>query len=210
MDPRIIEPFDDGWRFHPGDVPGAEQRAHPDADWRAVDLPHDWSIEGPFLQSHPSAGNGGYAPCGIGWYRKTFSLPDRPKPGKVFLEFDGVYMDCTVWVNQVLVGRHFYGYTGFSLDVTEVISHGSGPIVVAVRVDNSAQPGSRWYSGSGIYRHTRLVCTDGLHFANQGISTSSVFQSGVDARLNVRHNGGHLSGQRAALRGILLGDLVPA
>ncbi|MGA2977623.1 MAG: glycoside hydrolase family 2 TIM barrel-domain containing protein [Spirochaetia bacterium] len=208
MDPRIIECFDFDWRFHPGDIPGAEERAYPDSDWQQVDLPHDWSIEGPFLKTQPSGGAGGYAPCGIGWYRKTFTLPDQPQPGKVFLEFDGVYMNSTVWVNGVPVGRHSYGYTSFSLDVTDAVAHGSGANVVAVRVDNSAQPGSRWYSGSGIYRHTRLVCTDSLHFDYQGISATSVFPSGEDARLDVR---AHIRNERAhrvtaALRIMLVDD----
>ncbi len=186
MDPRSIQCFDADWRFHLGDPHGAEQKTHPDGDWRSVDLPHDWSIEGPFLPTHPSGGDGGYVPCGIGWYRKTFTLPPQRAGGKVFLEFDGVYMRCVVWVNGQPVGRHTYGYTSFSLDVTDALAQAEGAHVVAVRVDNSAQPGSRWYTGSGIYRHTRLVCTDRLHFAREGIFASSAFPSGSDARLEVR------------------------
>jgi beta-galactosidase len=192
-----VSSFDFAWRFHGGDAPGAEDRGYPDGGWQPVDLPHDWSIEGPFLETHPSGGDGGYAPCGIGWYRKTFFLPSEPRgqsPSKTILRFDGVYMNAAVWVNGVLVGRHFYGYTDFSLDVTDAVTSGSDANVVSVKVDNSSQPGSRWYSGSGMYRHTWLVRTDMLHFENHGIVATSVFPSGDTARLDVR---ARISNERA-------------
>jgi beta-galactosidase len=185
-EPRRRESFDAGWKFHIGEVPGAERTAHPDSAWRSVDLPHDWSIEGPFLETHPSGGDGGYAPCGIGWYRKVFTLPERARPGKVFLEFDGIYMNCRAWVNGVDVGSHVYGYTGFTLDITDAVNRGPGTNVVAVRVDNSAQPGSRWYTGSGIYRHTRILCTEALHVAPDGIVAACRILPGGEARLTVR------------------------
>jgi beta-galactosidase len=208
MDARIIQCFDFDWRFHLGDIPGAEERAYPDSSWRSVDLPHDWSIEGPFLPTHPSGGDGGYAPCGIGWYRKTFTVPAQRASGRVLLEFDGVYMSCTVWVNGVRVGRHAYGYTSFSLDITDATSRGPAENVVAVRVDNSTQPGSRWYSGSGIYRHTRLICTDSLHFASEGIFACSIFPSAEDARLDVctRVSNERAEGATATLRSLLVDE----
>jgi len=186
MSDRIIECFDFDWRFHLGDTPGAEKPSWPDLDWRTLDLPHDWSIEGPFLPSHPSGGDGGYAPCGIAWYRKSFALSEAREPGKVFLEFDGVFMDCTIWVNGIHVGSHAYGYTSFTVDVTDAITVGAGPQVVAVRVDNSAQPGSRWYTGSGIYRHTRLVRTDRLHIDAPRVHVSCLCTPEGGARIEVK------------------------
>jgi len=157
------ETFDFGWRFSKGDHPGAEQPAFADAAWRTVTLPHDWSIEGPYDQNAPASGPGGYLPTGIGWYRKTFRLPENAKDKKITIQFDGIYMDSTVWINGRKLGTQPYGYTTFEYDLTPHLNFGDRDNVIAVRVDNSQQPNSRWYSGSGIYRHTWLRMSAPLH-----------------------------------------------
>lgn len=161
--------FDFGWRFHLGDSPGAEQSTYRDADWRAIDVPHDWSIEGPYDEHAPTGGAGGYLPTGIGWYRKTFQLPESARSQLVRLQFDGIYQHSTVWINGHELGHRPYGYATFAYDLTPYLKFGDTPNILAVRADNSAQPNSRWYSGSGIYRHTWLTITDPLAIAPQGV-----------------------------------------
>ena len=174
---RIRDSFDFGWKFFKGDAPGAQQPAFADAAWRSLDLPHDWSIEGPFAQSEPSGGAGGYAPTGIGWYRKHFRVPAAYRDRKVSIEFDGVYQNSEVWINGHYLGKRPFGYISFAYDLTPHLNAG-GENVVAVKVDNSRQPGSRWYSGSGIYRHTWLVAVNPVHVAQWGtfVTTPRVIQ----------------------------------
>ena len=165
--PRIRDSFDFGWRFWKGDASGAQEPAFADANWRTLDLPHDWSIEGPFSQSEPSGGAGGYAPTGLGWYRKRFRVPASYQDRKVSIEFDGVYQNSEVWINGQYLGKRPFGYISFAYDLTPHLNW-SGENVVAVRVDNSLQPSSRWYSGSGIYRHTWLTAVNPVHVAQWG------------------------------------------
>jgi beta-galactosidase len=165
--PRQIIPLDSGWRFRLGDGPAASRPDFDDRGWRTLDLPHDWSIEGPI--NPPPAGdrNGGYFTHGIGWYRKNFSLP--PELGrKVVAEFDGVYMNSDVWINGEFLGHRPYGFVGFRYDLTEFLRTDGSPNVLAVRVDDSLEPSLRWYAGSGIYRHVRLVATSYTHFRLDG------------------------------------------
>lgn len=166
---RERQSFDANWRFLRGEQVDAEKIAYRDAGWRAVDLPHDWSIEGPFDEHAPMGGAGGYLPAGIGWYRKTFYLPESARGRLVRLQFDGVYQHSTVWINGHALGTRPYGYATFSYELSPYLNFGVTPNVIAVRVDNSAQPNSRWYSGSGIYRHTWLTITDRLAIESDGI-----------------------------------------
>ena len=158
--------MDPGWRFFLGDTTGAEQPRFDDRAWRRLDLPHDWSIEGTPREDAPGGGRVGYFPSGIGWYRKSFRLPSGARDKMTWLEFDGVYMNGDVWINGVHLGRRPYGYTSFVYDVTRHLVPGVN--VVAVRVDNSRQPNSRWYTGSGIYRHVWLTMADRLHVGHWG------------------------------------------
>ena len=164
--PRIRDSFDFGWKFYKGDAPGAQQPGFSDASWRSLDLPHDWSVEGPFVQTEPSGGAGGYAPTGIAWYRKRFRLPASYKDRKVSVEFDGVYQNSEVWINGQYLGKRPFGYINFAYDLTPHLNAGEN--IVAVKVDNTPQPSSRWYSGSGIYRHTWLVAVNPVHVAQWG------------------------------------------
>ena len=165
---REILPADAGWRFLLGDPQGAEAPAFADSSWRSVDLPHDWSIEASPEKKNPSGSGGGYAPGGVGWYRRMFTAPARWQGKRVSVEFDGVYRDATVYLNGQKLGMHPYGYTSFSFDLTPGLKPGAQN-TLAVRVDNSAEPNSRWYSGSGIYRHVRVVVTDPVHVAQWGV-----------------------------------------
>ena len=158
--------LDYGWRFTRGDATGAETPAFDDSAWRTVDVPHDWSIEGPYDENAPTGGGGGYLPTGVGWYRRSFERDGAWVGRSVSIELDGVYQNSDVWINGHHLGHRPNGYVSFAYDLTPWL--GSGTNVIAVRVDNSRQPNSRWYSGSGIYRHTWLVVTDRLHVGQWG------------------------------------------
>jgi beta-galactosidase len=158
--------FDQGWRFHLGDVSGAQGATFDDSGWTALDVPHDWSISLPFNQSSPSKDGGGYLDGGLGWYRKTFTLPASSSGQRVLLQFDGVYMDTTVYLNGTQVCARPYGYASFECDITSGGKVGASN-VVAVKVNNQ-QPSSRWYSGSGIYRHVWLKTVNPVRVAYTG------------------------------------------
>ena len=164
---RQIMDFDAGWKFKLGDQPNAQNTGFNDKSWRQLDVPHDWSIEGEIKEDNPGGGTVGYYPTGIGWYRKTFSVPGYDKGKNYSIEFDGVYMNSTVWINGHQLGTWPYGYSSFSYDLTPYLKASGN--VIAVRVDNSLQPNSRWYSGSGIYRHVRLVSTGKTYFDKWGV-----------------------------------------
>ena len=161
---RQRQNFDADWLFVLADSAQMSKAEYNDSWWRQLDVPHDWAIEGDFYVGHPSGAGGGALPGGIGWYRKHFSLE---KIEKVFLEFDGVYMNSTVYVNGEKVGFRPYGYSSFEYDITPYVHEGEN--VVAVRVDNSDQPNSRWYSGCGIYRHVWLTQTNPIHVKHWGV-----------------------------------------
>ena len=184
---RLRENFDRGWRFHKGDFPGAEVPKLSDADWRILDLPHDWSIEGPFDEKEPSSFCGAYLPTGIGWYRKRFHLPNSYKNKKLTIEFDGIYELSAVWVNGHFLGQRPYGYVPFFYDLTPHVALGDEN-VIAVKVDNSRQTNCRWYSGSGIYRHTWLLSTNKVHVAHWGtfVSSSRVSKQAAALRISTR------------------------
>ena len=164
---RTVADLDRDWRFSKGDFASAAVPAFNDSNWRRVKLPHDWSIEGPF---GPEYGSGnGYAPGGMGWYRKHFRLDPAAKGKSVAIEFDGVYDHSQVWINGHFVGGRPYGYSSFECDLTPHLKFGTEENVVAVRVDHSRFADSRWYTGSGIYRHVRLRITDKARIALWGI-----------------------------------------
>ena len=194
-------PFDDGWRFHRGDVSGADRVSFDDSAWRTLDVPHDWSIEnlespdgvkrsGPF-DEELSAGKAatGWVVGGTGWYRKRFRLPalgDR----RVEVRFDGVYMDAEVWLNGRLLGREPYGYSSFAFDITPYAALGEN--VVAVRVRNEGR-NSRWYSGSGLYRHVWLTTTGPLRVSLWGVAVTtrdvSAGRANVDVAVDLANEG---------------------
>jgi len=164
---RSRDSFDFGWKFLKGDAPGAQIPGFSDAAWRDLDLPHDWSIEGPFGEKEPAGGPGAYLPTGVGWYRKSFRLSEPRDDASILLEFDGVYQNSDVWINGTHLGLRPYGYIPFAYDLTPYLNR-KGDNVIAVRVDNSLQTNCRWYSGSGIYRHTWLISTSPIRVAHWG------------------------------------------
>ena len=145
--------FDRGWLFCLGDSSAMARTDYADTSWRPLNLPHDWAIEGDFSVDNPSGAGGGALPGGIGWYRKHFTVPaSLTADDHLFITFDGVYMNSSVYINGHLLGTRPYGYISFQYDLTPYLRRGADN-VIAVRVDNSDQPNSRWYSGCGIYRH---------------------------------------------------------
>jgi len=182
---RQTQNFDHAWRFHLGDVAGAQETAFDDAGWRTLDLPHDWSIEGEFSEQNPAGVAGGALPGGVGWYRKTFTVPARDSGKVVFVEFDGVYRNSEVWINGAYLGKRPYGYSSFRYELTPHLRYRARN-VIAVRVDNSQQPNSRWYSGSGIYRHVRLVTTNPAHVDQWGTYVTTPAVSLESARVTIR------------------------
>ncbi|HEY3704804.1 MAG TPA: glycoside hydrolase family 2 TIM barrel-domain containing protein [Terracidiphilus sp.] len=183
--PRQELDADAGWKFFLGDPSRAEAPSFADLSWRAVDLPHDWSIESKPEKDNPSGAGAGFFPGGIGWYRKSFQVPAEWKGKRVSVEFDGVYRDATVYLNGHKLGTHPYGYTAFTFNLTPELNP-TGVNVLAVRVDNSAQPNSRWYSGSGIYRHVRVVVTNPIHVAHWGVFVSTPEATTTSAKVAVR------------------------
>ena len=183
--PRLELAANSGWKFLLGNPAGAESLSFADASWRAVDLPHDWSIEGRPDKDNPTGAGGGFFPAGTGWYRKAFTASPEWKGKRVSVEFDGVYRDATVYLNGRKLGTQPYGYTSFHFDLTAGLDF-SARNVLAVRVDNSAQPNSRWYTGSGIYRPVRVIVTDPTHVAHWGVFVTTPEATAAAARVSVR------------------------
>lgn len=177
--------FNADWIFHLGDVEGAELNGYDDSGWRTLNLPHDWAIEGEFSQEHPSGTGGGALPGGIGWYRKSFVADASFKDCKVFIDFDGVYMNSEVFLNGISLGKRPYGYISFRYDMTPYLKMGEEN-VLAVRVDNQEQPNSRWYSGCGIYRNVWLTKCNPIHVDLWGTYVTTPQVSETEATVAVR------------------------
>ena len=184
-DARLTENFDSNWLFLKADAPGAEQSNFNDTGWRKLDLPHDWSIEGPFSETNKTGGAGAFLPSGVAWYRKTFFLPKEFENRRLFIEFDGVMQNGDVWINGFHLGHRPFGYVSFSYELTGHLNFG-GDNVLAVRTDTSQQSASRWYSGAGIYRHVRLVVTDPVHIEQWGVFVTTPQISETQATVRVQ------------------------
>ncbi|KQW07082.1 glycoside hydrolase family 2 TIM barrel-domain containing protein [Streptomyces sp. Root369] len=186
----------DGWRFAlvdpggitdpTGEYTDAAAPGYDDSGWREIAVPHDWSIElAPTTENGTTSGTG-FFPGGLGWYRLAFTLPSAFAGKRISVEFDGVYMDSYVYCNGTEAGRHPYGYTGFALDLTDLLhTDGTTENVIAVKVQNRL-PSSRWYSGSGIYREARLVVTDPVHVERWGTQVTTPEITAERARVRVR------------------------
>lgn len=180
--------FNQDWRFHLGDAPDAKDPGFDDSQWRQLNLPHDWSIEGEFDEKNPAGTGGGALPGGTGWYRKTFNVPATAKGKLVVIDFDGVYRNSEVWINGHYLGKRPYGYSSFEYDLTPFLNFGSPKNVVAVKVDNSEQPNSRWYSGSGIYRNVWLTTIEKVHVEQWGtyVTTPEVSEQSATVKMLTR------------------------
>ena len=184
--------WDEGWRFalHSDDKP--HETTFDDHAWRVLDLPHDWAIEGDFYALNPSGANGGALPGGIGWYRKHLNLNDNDASSRYVLHFDGAYMNTSVYVNGQLVGMRPYGFISFSYDITPYLKK-QGDNVVAVKVDNSKQPNSRWYTGCGIYRHVYLMKSSDIRIEEWGVQALTEVKKGkgkVSLNTKIENPGG--------------------
>jgi len=177
--------FDYNWKFYQGDTAAAKSKDFNDISWRNLDLPHDWSIEGKISLKNPTGGAGGYFPAGIGWYRKIFRVSDEWKGKKVSIYFEGVYMNSEVFINGKSLGVYPYGYSSFSYDLSPYLDF-NNENVIAVRVDNSQQVNSRWYSGSGIYRHVWMITTNAVHVADLGVSITTPDVSTQKATVQIK------------------------
>jgi beta-galactosidase len=185
--PRIVQPFDHDWRFIQHDVDGGASIALNDVAWTHVDLPHDWAIFGPFAATNPSGGAGAFAPEGIGWYRKHFTLPATDRARRVFIELDGVMANSDVWINGVPLGHRPNGYVSLRYELTGHLNFGPNATnVLAVRADNSKQPASRFYEGAGIYRHVRLVLENPVHTTGSGTFVTTTDVSRASAVVHVQ------------------------
>jgi beta-galactosidase len=184
---RQIEIFDADWRFVRGDPQQAQSIAFDDGRWRRLDVPHDWSIEGPFDEENPAGAAGAFLPTGVGWYRKHFTLTSDRSTRRAFVEFDGVMANSDVWINGFHLGHRPYGYVSFRYELTGHLNYGGGKSnVLAVRANNADQPASRWYAGAGIYRHVRLIFTDPVHFALSGTFITTPTIGKVNSTVHVR------------------------
>ncbi len=203
--PRHTIDFDSGWRFLKGDAAAAEQAVFDDASWQVVNVPHDWSIEGPFSSTNKTGGSGGFLPSGVSWYRKTFTLSSNDAAKSVWIEFDGVMENSTVWLNGQKLGQRPNGYVSFLYHLTPHLNVG-GPNVVVVKADTSQQPASRWYTGAGIYRHVRLVVADPVHIPQWTtfITTPQVSESEATIRVRTAVTNSSASERSVALRVTLL------
>lgn len=183
------ESFNDNWSFYlqePSDTSDYASVNYDDSRWRKLDLPHDWAIEGTFSEDNPSGTGGGALPGGIGWYRKTFETPAEMKPeDRVFVDFDGAYMNTSVYINGNLLGTRPYGYASFSYDITDYLNK-DGKNIIAVKVDNAEQPNSRWYSGCGIYRNVWLRHTAGVFVPLWGQHIISGLNARGDGMINIK------------------------
>jgi beta-galactosidase len=208
---REILRLDSGWLFHLGDIEspvptdkhiaaymankagwarGAAKPAYDDSDWRSVDLPHDWSIEGAIDRGNYV--DNGFLPRGIGWYRRHFRLDEADRGRFLALSFDGVSSHCIVYVNGHLLHRNFCGYTSFTVDISDIARFGEEANTIAIRVDATPIEGW-WYEGAGIYRHVRLTKSDRMHVAPDGVlvyaePAPSIPHSVTDARSAVEWN----------------------
>ena len=183
--PRQHLRIDDDWKFFLGDPKDASTTDFADSGWRAVTLPHDWSIEGKMDPKAPMGGHGGFLPAGVGWYRYHWQAPADWKGKRVRVEFEGVYMNAEVYLNGRKLDSHPYGFTSFFVDLTPALKAGAGN-VVAVRVDNSAQKNARWYTGSGIYRHVWLDVTNPVQVAPWGVFVSVPKADAKAAQISVQ------------------------
>jgi beta-galactosidase len=175
----LIKNFDKEWSFILDTGRTFNQADLKKADWKQIDLPHDWSIHGEFNKDNPTGAREAFLPAGMGWYRKTFTIAEQYKSSIISIRFDGIYRNSTIWLNGHLLGNRPNGYVEVSYDLTPFLYYGDQLNIIEVKVNNSAQPNSRWYTGSGIYRHVWLEYTGNIHFDKWGIqiTTSEIYKN---------------------------------
>lgn len=176
--------LDMNWLFHAGEASNAQEKSYDDSQWRPLNVPHDWSIEGGYHKDHPSGNRGGYTQTGVAWYRKALEIPEEALAKKVFIEFDGIYMNSNVWINGHHVGHRPNGYIGFEYELTPYLEKSQN--VIAVRLDTSKAPSARWYTGSGIYRHVWLTIKNPVYMEHWGSYVTTPDVSEERATVNIQ------------------------
>ena len=182
---RVTTNFDKNWKFYLGDIVGAEKLSFDDNSWRTLNVPHDWSIEGNYDSNNPTQRGGGYLPAGVGWYRKCFTMSNSDTEHSVFIEFDAVMANSDIWINGHYLGHRPMGYLPINYEITKYLKFNEVN-VIAVRVDNSIQPASRWYTGAGIYRHVKLITTNPIHLERGSvfITTPKIEKNSAEVRIS--------------------------
>ena len=197
---RSVIDFTGEWKFYLDPDDASPETLPGDSAWRMLDLPHDWSIEGTFSKDNPATPGGGALPGGVGWYRKIFDLDEQMQDRRVYIDFDGIYRNSEVWINGHYLGFRPNGYISFRYDLTPFVRFGDKSNEILVRVDNSMQPNSRWYSGSGIYRNVRLVITRQVFIDHWGTYIHVREIHGDTAVLAVQTSIRNATGQPATVR----------
>ena len=208
---RSRQLLDSGWKFYRREA-NAEQPGFDDSSWRTVDLPHDFSIEdipgtgSPFSPDAVSGINGGFTEGGIGWYRKNIFVPSSQKDKNFELYFEGAYMNTDVWINGRHLGNHPYGYTPFVYDITDYLAYDQDN-VIAVQVKNEGN-NSRWYAGSGLYRHVWLTVTNPLHIITHGtyITTPTVTREMAEVVVETSIVNNYPSGNDVVIETVITDD----
>jgi beta-galactosidase/beta-glucuronidase len=182
MDTTYIS-LNENWRFHLGDCPNAWKKGYDSSDWERITLPHDWSVKQPFNKKYSSGT--GYLAGGIGWYHKTFTLPEAFRGKKIWIVFDGIYKNSQVWCNSYYNGKRPYGYTTFRYDLTDQVCFGDTENLISVKVDHSDISDSRWFTGSGITRKIQLIVEDLVHPTPDGIFFTTPFVNSDEAQISI-------------------------
>jgi len=177
--------FNSAWSFHLNDSIKDKDTINSSTTWRTLNLPHDWSIEGKFDEKSPAGYGGGALNGGLAWYKKTFKIALDNKEKCTAIIFDGVYRNSQVWINGHYLGKRPNGYIGFQYDLSPYLNYGDKNNEIIVKVDNSKQPNSRWYSGSGIFRNVWLQTTAKLSVEQWGtyITTPKVTSESTSVHL---------------------------
>ena len=210
---RTIIPFDTGWLFHFGDATGANTAAFADTAWRQVNVPHDWSVEGPnppanpFSETAATSGRGAYVPSGISWYRKHFTVPQTLSGRQIFVEFDGIMENSDVYINGTHLGHHPYGYESIRYELTSSIQFGTADNVISVETDTTLQPAERFFAGAGIYRHVRLLATDPVHVDQYAtyVTTPSPTTTAATVHVTTTVVNGGTAAKSATVQGVVTG-----
>jgi len=202
--PPVKIDFD--WQFHLGDVENGQSLDMDIVNWKMLDLPHDWSIEGEYSQNNSTDWESGFLSAGIGWYRKTLKWEYSWKNKQVKIHFEGVYLNSDVWINGHHLGHRPNGYIGFEYDLTDYLLKGDN--IIAVRVDQSKPLTGRWYTGSGIYRHVWLKVQEPVHIGNWGVSfvASNISTEKSDFEIEVKVNNENESDEPVQVAAILLDE----
>lgn len=174
------------WKFHLGDCPDAWEKGYVSDDWKEVDVPHDWSVKLPFSKEYSSGT--GYLAGGIGWYRKSFTLPEEYRGKKIWVVFDGIYKNSQVWCNSYYLGKWPYGYTTFRYEITDKVSFGDCENIIAVKVDHRDISDSRWFTGSGITRKVQIIVQDSVYIEQDGLYFKTPVVTNKEAEVSVENH----------------------